>query len=743
MGHSSSKQLECAEMESMDPKAYKDETICLDVDNCKEEQKECENTPLTKNMSPDSYKDLKKNIRECGDRGHKEVLLYLNKNNLGIGDSVEKGGCWIKGKWVTCKRVTIFKIIMENVSNGHDLILHILDSLVKKIPKNKCAKCFYPENASKIEIALQPMFQQSSKENDPNEFNRRKLRLIRDLLDIQSKRGDDNNTSKIFQHPVIEILILKKWENHQWSYIGGVRFFAFVVFLFTFFVRLRLLEEDEKVCINSSIGMVFEGGNTTNSSDCANYLMNRNNWTSDWVNNTNETTRPFNQLLIFKYKESSFVIFAVFMGLVVFHQVFCFVWVFVEACTQCATEKEPKYRRMVQFLKISLVNMFYISLAISLVCISSPIPTLKLYIVASWICLLSAEIHQICFLILKPAWQGFNHKFLKPILQHRYFRDPENYLELFCLVSIPLAVFCDAWAKNPQDEHDKNDYSVETEAVFRGVVAIGVFAAWTELFIKLGNVSHSVVGDFTKMFYNIIKSKLLAYMQVCFLLILAFSLAFWIVIEGHGVDFSKGFWFNLVLTVTMSTGEFNTGEFYENIDENKVIKVFAMLFLIGMVILSTITMINLLVAAIISDYQNMKISVDMENLCFIAEYIIEAEERQRLNYQMCSLFSCTMSLYNFFVNDYDNEMIIEHCPHLICKSNPCLPPLPIAKPGWSYNPTSEAGEREPLLLRLLEIRKGKEKNKTEDDGEGLCEYHMYGLQWSLKDDVITFGDAKK
>merc|ERR1719319_1295522 len=325
--------------------------------------------------------------------------------------------------------------------------------------------------------------------------------------------------------------------------------------------------------------------------------------------------------------------------------------------------------------------MIYLAFAISLVCISSPIPTLKIYILLFWLCILLAEIHQVCFLVCRPAWQGFNLKCLKPILQHRYFKDPENYLELFCLVSIPLALYSDAWARirNPLEEHDANE--LKEEAVYRGVVAIGVFAAWTELFIKLGNVSHSVVGDFTKMFYNIIRTKLLAYMQVCFLLIVAFSLAFWIVLEGHGVDFSKGFWFNLVLTVTMSTGEFNTGEFYENIDENKVIKVFAMLILIGMVILSTITMINLLVAAIISDYQNMKISVDMENLCFIAEYSIEAEERQSINYQMCSLFSCTMSLYNFFVKDYDNEMIIEHCPHLICKSNPCLPPLPIAKPG--------------------------------------------------------------
>ena len=56
-----------------------------------------------------------------------------------------------------------------------------------------------------------------------------------------------------------------------------------------------------------------------------------------------------------------------------------------------------------------------------------------------------------------------------------------------------------------------------------------------------------------------------------------------------------------------------------------------MLFLI----LSTITMINLLVAAIIRGNQKIKLNVDMENLLFITEYIIEAEKHQRVNYQIC------------------------------------------------------------------------------------------------------------
>merc|ERR1719509_115979 len=110
----------------------------------------------------------------------------------------------------------------------------------------------------------------------------------------------------------------------------------------------------------------------------------------------------------------------------------------------------------------------------------------------------------------------------------------------------------------------------------------------------------------------------------------AFSLAFWIILEDYikptdNVTFEYGFWVNLAMTITMSTGEFNTGEFYTDIEDSKAIKAFAMIFLIGLVILSTITLVNLLVAAVISDYETMKANVDIENLYFITEYIIEEE----------------------------------------------------------------------------------------------------------------------
>jgi len=267
-----------------------------------------------------TYEKMVNHIKNVRKNGHKAILLELNRMDIGIGDFVQKQETMLsKGK-----KVTIFRIILDNVFNGHDLIIQILDSLVKKIPKGKCSKCFDTKEDSdaNIEIELQPIFRQST---DKTEFERSKMRLIKDLLYIQSKSGDDNYTKQIFQHPVIEILILKKWQEHQVVYIGKVRFFALFVFLVTFFVRLRLLEEDETRCIKA-YDELEESKNTTNITDCADYLVSSNDWTSGWVKNTTRTIHT-HRLLIFKYQETSFNIFAVAIGPVLLIQLLCILWV--------------------------------------------------------------------------------------------------------------------------------------------------------------------------------------------------------------------------------------------------------------------------------------------------------------------------------------------------------------------------------------------------------------------------------
>merc|ERR1719319_619097 len=106
-------------------------------------------------------------------------------------------------------------------------------------------------------------------------------------------------------------------------------------------------------------------------------------------------------------------------------------------------------------------------------------------------------------------------------------------------------------------------------------------------------------------------------------------------------------------------------------------------------------MINLLVAAIISDYDAMKDEVDEENLYFIAEYMIEREKCERVtqrwlqnHFQMLQNTLPDWILKMILTPDEKRKaFVLQYCPHLICKCGLEVERLPIPRPGSiRYNP---------------------------------------------------------
>jgi len=714
----------------------------------------------------ENYKSFWKMIEDSNTEGHSHLKDLLENKGVRISDRIPNKKFWdkIKGQEEydgTIVYETVLRIILENVYNGHELILHFLNKLVEKAENHEeCSKCVDNKH-TEIKIDIEEMFRFTSTTEIPtnSELNKKTRSLLRDLIDIQRERPGDDNIKRIFQHPVIEVLTLRKWDDYKMPYIRDVRRFAFLVLLLTLFVRLTLLGEEKTNCYPGNITTIEHLSScsdwvdssmseekheeceptyiTANSSSACNALVLEATkcWLVESKNHcahnlsTENSPIPFN-LFIFKYKGEQSLIYALLMiGLFIIQTVLfggtlvAWMTLFVKRKDESQKSKHNR-NKMKQMIIFGCGNIFYLLLG-NMACVSSaPKSSTKITICVGLTYFISIEFVQICILVLKPAVSILRRKgpfgFIKSIFRNRYFRDPDNYLEIIFLLSIPLALFDETWSKTNGDH----------AAFYRGIIAMGVFAGWMELFIKWGNVSHSAVGNFIKMFYNIIKSNLLAYMQACLLLMTAFSLAFWIILEGHikkqGVNFSSGFWVNLVLTITMSVGEFNTTSFYEDINENKIIQVFAMLFLIGLVIFSTITMVNLLMSAIIYDYADMKKEVEIENLYFIAEYILEEGEYANIyKYIKEDLLCFRPSLF---------EGKLRYCPHLICISADCkLDPVPIPRPFSRDHPAREANEREPLLCRLLELRKGKSKQSN------LCEYHggktseeMVSELWELK-----------
>merc|ERR1712038_1360593 len=122
-------------------------------------------------------------------------------------------------------------------------------------------------------------------------------------------------------------------------------------------------------------------------------------------------------------------------------------------------------------------------------------------------------------------------------------------------------------------------------AMIRGIAALGICAAWLELIFLVGRYPFQG-GDFSIMFYNIIK-KLSRYVVAMCLMIAGHAFAFMIVNYGHIKDSFESPWKSFVMTLTMALGEFNFGDLYNSFEQDKTSRTFAMVILVSLIIFGT------------------------------------------------------------------------------------------------------------------------------------------------------------
>ena len=132
-------------------------------------------------------------------------------------------------------------------------------------------------------------------------------------------------------------------------------------------------------------------------------------------------------------------------------------------------------------------------------------------------------------------------------------------------------------------------------------------------------------------------------------------------------------------------------------------------------------MLNLLVAAIISDYQEMQDDVDNQTMLFMAEYVIQVETYR--NVMLKTPFSGLSKWLKTRSRVPDN---MECCPHEVCnnqqngyETNCQKIPIPqIRVNHHKFNSTTEAKKQKSLFIRLVSLR-----NRMQNDGEECCDYH--------------------
>jgi len=163
--------------------------------------------------------------------------------------------------------------------------------------------------------------------------------------------------------------------------------------------------------------------------------------------------------------------------------------------------------------------------------------------------------------------------------------------------------------------------------------AIGITLAYLCLILKHGRYSFTAVGNFATMFHIILK-KLRYYLVVAFVLLFGFSFGFWVIEQHERKEDDarfKGFIPSIQACFVMFFGGFedysDVLKFDEEIESGHHLTLVAFYILyLTMIIVTTLGMLNILLAAIISDFnKNMK-DVHTENLLFMAQYSVVLEK---------------------------------------------------------------------------------------------------------------------
>ena len=196
----------------------------------------------------------------------------------------------------------------------------------------------------------------------------------------------------------------------------------------------------------------------------------------------------------------------------------------------------------------------------------------------------------------------------------------------------------------------------------RGAIACGFCISCFEFIFVVGKYPFRG-GDFSIMFARVLR-KLVRYVIAMFMIVAGFSVGLNVITYGTGQAFEFETPFkSFVLTLTMAMGEFNADDLYEDYQNKlghtlkkdfeymRVGRTLAMIILVCMILAGTITMINLFVAVIISDKEQMDDDVFKRKLFYMAE----GSELIK------KLFPCDNSLKG-------KNKEIEVCVHKICGS---------------------------------------------------------------------------
>jgi len=568
------------------------------------------------------------------------------------------------------RKISLFEALLM-LPNGHLTVKAVLDSLRK-------VKAIDEE----VEITLRSglLFRTCAGQHETT--------ILGDLLKVRKQSQEKGFLARaaidgVLTHPVIEAFIRQKW--HSASFLYFVHISLWFVFTIAFSCYLRF--EINGQLIRNEFKTKFKQWNNTESShlyaflkkDCNvpqciamfNTAEDYRNLTEIVHNSTEEisstcktnVTREDASLYleltnstichphadVWMPQDSSKM---VFLSLLVFSGI---AWVInliktcrdyrhIRACNPCGLPQvccaEPEridtakaYREFVKFLSTTTVFV------IMLICFLSDNRNLKLEPATPLLDFDDGFLFVEIILLLMALYFVVNF-FNEGFYFFSKWTDPSSS---FQLVS-SLAAIVTIVRKNYLTVGDNLGYGPATAAG-----AIGITFAYLCLILKCGRYNFTTIGNFATMFHIILK-KLRSYLVVVFVLLFGFSFGFWVIKQHEKKDNDarfKGFLASIMASFVMFFGGFDEYNDVLHFDKeiekghHLTIVAFYILFLM-MIVVSSLGMLNLLLAAIISDYKKNMAEVHIQNLISMAQHPVFLE--QCYGNKVKDLFVNTMGL---------------------------------------------------------------------------------------------------
>jgi hypothetical protein len=163
-------------------------------------------------------------------------------------------------------------------------------------------------------------------------------------------------------------------------------------------------------------------------------------------------------------------------------------------------------------------------------------------------------------------------------------------------------------------------------------------------------------GTISLMFYTI-TSHLLKTLSSFFILIIGFAFGFFIMHHNSGgVDHFQNPMKAIIRTLVMAVGEIEFNELYAAHDDDPYALAFTMALLVGLIVMGSLVLINLLIAIIVSDLAELRRSGHIQELVNKAQHIVHIESA--MEFILCPWGMC---------KPRPVDEIVKICSHSQCK----------------------------------------------------------------------------